>query len=88
MLSSTRTNTPISIVQTSFTSSANKVDQNGHSSEYEDVNSKDGPQSSSHAQPISNSVIHSAPSFTHEVAGKLYNTVDVVLIQIIKNDMK
>ncbi|XP_017437697.1 calmodulin-binding transcription activator 1 isoform X2 [Vigna angularis] len=69
VLSSTRTKTPISVVQTSFTSSANKVDQNGHSSEYEDVNSKDGPQASSHAQPISNSIIHSSPSFTHEVAG-------------------
>ncbi|XP_068463608.1 calmodulin-binding transcription activator 2-like isoform X2 [Phaseolus vulgaris] len=69
VLSSTKINTPISVVQTPFTSSANKVDQNGHSSENEDVNSKDGPQASSHAQPISNSIIHSAPSFTHEVAG-------------------
>ncbi|CAJ1940734.1 unnamed protein product [Sphenostylis stenocarpa] len=66
VLSSCKINTPISVVQKSFTSSANK---HGYSSEYEHVNSKDGPQASSHAQPVSNSIIHSASWHTHEVAG-------------------
>ncbi|KAG4932196.1 hypothetical protein JHK87_046198 [Glycine soja] len=69
VLSSTKINSPISLVQTSFTSSANKVYQNGRASEHEDVNSKNGPQASSHAQPISNYVLHSAPWLTHEAAG-------------------
>ncbi|RDX97826.1 Calmodulin-binding transcription activator 2, partial [Mucuna pruriens] len=67
--SSTKINSPISVVQTSFTSSANKVDQNGRASEYEDVNSQNGPRASSHAQPISNSILHSAPQLTHENTG-------------------
>lgn len=88
VLSSTKINSPISLVQTSFTSSANKVYQNGRASEHEDVNSKNGPQASSHAQPISNYVLHSAPWLTHEAAGKLYETVDVGFIQIMMNDLK
>ncbi|TKY54303.1 Calmodulin-binding transcription activator 2 [Spatholobus suberectus] len=67
--SSTEINSPISVVQTSFTSTANKVDQHGRASEYEDVNSQNGPQASSHAQPISNSILHSAPWLTHEATG-------------------
>lgn len=67
--SSTKINSPISVVQTSFTSSANKVDQNRRALEYKDANSHNGPEASSHAQPISNSILHSAPRFTHEATG-------------------
>ncbi|XP_020226050.1 calmodulin-binding transcription activator 1 isoform X1 [Cajanus cajan] len=63
--SSSKINSSISVVQTSFTSNANRVDQNRQASEYEDVNSQNGPQVSSHAQPISNSV----PWLTHEAIG-------------------
>ncbi|KAJ1418700.1 P-loop containing nucleoside triphosphate hydrolase [Sesbania bispinosa] len=61
--SSTKTNSPISVVQTSLRSNANKVDQN------KDVNSHNDPRASSHAQPISNSIPHSAPQLAHEATG-------------------
>ncbi|KAK7363419.1 hypothetical protein VNO77_05562 [Canavalia gladiata] len=66
---SSKINSPISVVQTSFTSSADKVDQNGQTSEYEDFKSQNGPQASSHAQPIANSVLHSAPQLSHDTTG-------------------
>ncbi|XP_027331355.1 calmodulin-binding transcription activator 2-like isoform X2 [Abrus precatorius] len=65
--SSTKINSQISVVQTSFTSSANKVGQNGQASEYEDVNSE--TQASSHDQPISKSMLHNAPQLAHEATG-------------------
>ncbi|KAK7388060.1 hypothetical protein VNO78_22863 [Psophocarpus tetragonolobus] len=66
---SLKINSSISVVQTSFPSSANKVDENGQASEYEDVNSHNSPQASSHAQPISNSIHPSAPCLTNETPG-------------------
>ncbi|KAJ1403030.1 P-loop containing nucleoside triphosphate hydrolase [Sesbania bispinosa] len=61
--SSTKTNSPIPVVQTSLRSSAYKVDQN------KDVNSHNDPRASSHPQPISNSIPHSAPQLAHEATG-------------------
>lgn len=74
---STKINSPISVVQTSFTSSANKVDLNGRTSEYEDITSHNGPQASSNAQTVSNSILHTAHQLTHEATGKLYEIVGV-----------
>ncbi|KAK7291740.1 hypothetical protein RIF29_07121 [Crotalaria pallida] len=66
--SNSKINSPISAVQTSFTSSAYKVDQDGRASECEDVDSENGPRASSHAQPISSSMTHSVPPLAHEAA--------------------
>ncbi|KAL2338900.1 hypothetical protein Fmac_013346 [Flemingia macrophylla] len=78
--SSTKTNSPISIVQTSFTLSANKVDHNGRASKYEDVNSQNVPQVSSYAQSISNSV----RQLTHQATGFF---ITDMYIQPVKEDL-
>ncbi|XP_061360263.1 calmodulin-binding transcription activator 2-like isoform X2 [Gastrolobium bilobum] len=67
--SSGKINSPLSVAQTSFTSSENKVDQNGRASEYKDADSQKGLQASSHAQPISNSILCGAPRLAHETTG-------------------
>ncbi|OIW20489.1 hypothetical protein TanjilG_13555 [Lupinus angustifolius] len=67
--SDVKTNSPISVVQTSFTSSAYRVGQNGRISEYEDADSESGPRASSHAQFTSNSIAHTAPLLANEAIG-------------------
>ena len=68
--SSVKIKSPISVFQTSFTSSANKVGQDGQVLEYEDVHSENGPRASSHAQPVSSSIHHNSQLLAHEAAGR------------------
>ncbi|KAK4856459.1 hypothetical protein QYF36_017763 [Acer negundo] len=64
-------NSPAPTVQTSYASSPNKIDWNGQafSSEFEDVDSGNGPGAASPAQPIYASVSHNASSISPQVAG-------------------
>lgn len=86
--SSAKIDSPISVVQTSLTSSANEVDQNGQASEYEDANLQNGHQAFSHARPASNSIHHCAPQLAHEATGKLYEIICVRFIQAMRNDLE
>lgn len=66
---SAQENSPAPTVQTSYTSSPNRVDRNGQTSEFEDVDSGSDPRSSSLAQPIFGPISHSTSLLAHEVAG-------------------
>ncbi|XP_018850509.2 calmodulin-binding transcription activator 3-like isoform X3 [Juglans regia] len=68
---SAQANSPAPTVQTSYASSANRVDRNGLtlSSEFEDVDSGSDPRASSLTQPLFGSFLHKTSLLEHKVAG-------------------
>lgn len=76
---------PASTVQTSYASSPNKIDWNGKalSSEFEDVDSRNGPGTSSLTQSIHGSMSHNSSLLLPRVEGKVHcmnNTFYVYLV--------
>lgn len=65
---------PSSTVQTSYASSPNRIDWNGKalSSEFEDVDSRNGPGTSSLAQSIHGSMSHNSSLLSPRVEGKVH----------------
>ncbi|KAJ7980455.1 Calmodulin-binding transcription activator 2 [Quillaja saponaria] len=71
--SSAQVDSHVSTVQTSYTSSINRVDKNSQSlaSEFEDVDSGEDQRAFSHDQSITGSISHNSPLLAHEATGLL-----------------
>ncbi|QHO35016.1 Calmodulin-binding transcription activator [Arachis hypogaea] len=67
--SSVKIESPISVFQTSVSSTANEVEQAGRASVCDDRHSENGPQVLSHARPIDTSIPHNARLLGHEATG-------------------
>jgi hypothetical protein len=66
--SSSKTSSPISVVQVSLTSNGNEIDQH-RASEYENVELQNYSQVYSHAQSTNSSIHHCAPQLAHKATG-------------------